>query len=119
MSFCGAAPGPGPFAEFLALLRQKLGWFNQRVPNARVFVVTDKTLYSPGESTWLSAFVREGAALMRGTHNFARLSAARGDISEVERRENAAGLTRTIERAEVDGAAQVADDGVAHRVELQ
>ena len=57
------APGPGPFAEFMKLLRQKLGWFNQRVPNQRVFVVTDKTLYAPGESIWLTAFVREGAAL--------------------------------------------------------
>ncbi len=45
--------------------------------------------------------MREGAALMCGTHNFARLSAARGDISEEERRENAAGLTRTIERVEI------------------
>ena len=57
------APGPGPFADFISTLRKKLGWFNQRVPNARVFVVTDKTLYTPGESIWLSAFVREGAAL--------------------------------------------------------
>ncbi len=57
------APTPGPFAEFLKTLRQRLGWFNQRVPNTRVFVVTDKTLYTPGESIWLTAFVREGAAL--------------------------------------------------------
>ncbi len=57
------APGPGPFAEFLKDLKQKLGWFNQRVPNTRVFIVTDKTLYTPGESVWLTAFVREGAAL--------------------------------------------------------
>jgi tRNA pseudouridine38-40 synthase len=45
--------------------------------------------------------LRQGTALLRGTHNFARLSAARGDISEAERRENAEGLTRTIHRAEV------------------
>ncbi|MBC7448738.1 MAG: hypothetical protein H7330_11840 [Hymenobacteraceae bacterium] len=61
------APGPGPFAEFLKTLRQKLTWFNQRVPNTRVFVVTDKTLYAPGESIWLTAFVREGAALVPAT----------------------------------------------------
>jgi len=48
-----------------------------------------------------TGLMREGAALMRGTHNFARLSAARGDISEEERRRNAEGLTRTIHRAEV------------------
>ncbi len=57
--------------------------------------------------------MREGAALLRGTHNFARLSAARGDISEVERRENAAGLTRTIERAEVF------DEGDVLRLEFE
>ena len=45
--------------------------------------------------------LREGAALLCGTHNFARLSANRGDMSEDERRENDEGLTRTITRAEV------------------
>ena len=48
-----------------------------------------------------TGLIREGAAILCGTHNFARLSAARGDISEEERRENADGLTRTIRRAEV------------------
>ncbi len=48
-----------------------------------------------------TGLMREGAALMRGTHNFARLSAARGDISEDERRENAQGLTRMIQRVEI------------------
>jgi tRNA pseudouridine38-40 synthase len=45
--------------------------------------------------------LRAGAEALRGTHNFARLSANRGDITEVERRENADGLTRTISRVEV------------------
>jgi tRNA pseudouridine38-40 synthase len=45
--------------------------------------------------------LREGLALLHGTHNFARLSAARGDILEVVRRENAEGLTRTMHRAEM------------------
>ncbi len=45
--------------------------------------------------------LQAGCQLMLGTHNFARLSANRGDISEEERRENAEGLTRTIQRAEV------------------
>jgi tRNA pseudouridine38-40 synthase len=43
----------------------------------------------------------QGAQLICGPHNFARLSANRGDISEVQRRENAEGLTRTIQRVEV------------------
>ncbi len=44
------------------------------------------------------ALLREGAEALRGTHNFARLSANRGDMSDEERRENAEGLTRTISR---------------------
>lgn len=59
------------------------------------------------------SLVREGALLLRGRHNFARLSAARGDISEEERRENAEGLTRTIHRADVF------DDGEALRLEFE
>lgn len=47
------------------------------------------------------SLMQVGAALMCGTHNFARLSAARGDISEEERRGNAEGLTRTIRRVEI------------------
>ncbi|WP_038163831.1 tRNA pseudouridine(38-40) synthase TruA [Verrucomicrobium sp. BvORR106] len=45
--------------------------------------------------------LRAGAALLTGTHNFARLSANRGDISEDERREDEDGLTRTVRRIEV------------------
>lgn len=42
--------------------------------------------------------LREGTTFLRGTHNFARLSANRGDITEEERRGNGEGLTRTISR---------------------
>jgi tRNA pseudouridine38-40 synthase len=45
--------------------------------------------------------LRAGLKLLEDTHNFARLSANRGDLSEDERREDAEGLTRTIQRAEV------------------
>jgi tRNA pseudouridine38-40 synthase len=45
--------------------------------------------------------LREGTTLLCGTHNFARLSANRGDITEEERRENGEGLTRTISRIDV------------------
>lgn len=88
------APGPGPFAEFLKTIRQKLGWFNQRVPNARVFVVTDKTLYAPGESIWLTAFVREGAALTP-------LTSKTGDAVTVELLDPKGAPTATI-RLELD-----------------
>ncbi len=42
-----------------------------------------------------------GARILEGTHNFARLSANRGDISDEQRRANAKGLTRTIHSIEV------------------
>jgi tRNA pseudouridine38-40 synthase len=45
--------------------------------------------------------LREGATLLCGTHNFARLSANRGDMTEEERRENGEGLTRTISRIDL------------------
>lgn len=45
--------------------------------------------------------LRASAESLLGTHNFARLSANRGDMSDIERRENAEGLTRTISRLEV------------------
>ena len=45
--------------------------------------------------------LRAGAALLKGTHNFARLSANRGDMTEDERREDGEGLTRTILRIDV------------------
>ena len=43
--------------------------------------------------------LREGLTLMQGTHNFVRLSANRGDQSEVERRLHPEASTRTIRRA--------------------
>lgn len=55
-------------------------------------------LYGPLDMEALS----EGAALLCGTHNFARLSANRGDLSEDRRRENAQGLTRTISNIRIE-----------------
>jgi tRNA pseudouridine38-40 synthase len=51
--------------------------------------------------------LREGAALLCGAHNFARLSANRGDLSEVERRAKGDGLVRTIHRIDVLDEADV------------
>ena len=47
------------------------------------------------------AALRECAQLLVGTHNFVRLSANRGDMSEVARRALPAKTTRTIRRVEV------------------
>ncbi len=45
--------------------------------------------------------LRRCAALLPGTHNFVRLSANRGDLSEEARREDPEVTTRTIHRVEV------------------
>jgi len=45
--------------------------------------------------------MRACATLLPGTHNFARLSANRGDMDEATRREDIAGTTRTMQRAEL------------------
>ena len=47
-----------------------------------------------------AAALKQCAALLRGTHNFSRLSANRGDLSDEERRANTAGMTRTLSRVE-------------------
>ena len=45
--------------------------------------------------------IRKGAAILQGKHNFARLSANRGDVSEIERRVDMAQLVRDVRRIEV------------------
>lgn len=45
--------------------------------------------------------LHHGAGILTGMHNFARLSANRGDMSEDERREDADGLTRTVRRIDI------------------
>jgi tRNA pseudouridine38-40 synthase len=45
--------------------------------------------------------LQESLPLLLGTHNFARLSANRGGLSEEERREDEHALTRTIQRAQM------------------
>lgn len=46
-------------------------------------------------------WLHEGAALLRGTHDFARLSAFRGGEKEASRRGDPASTTRTLRRVEV------------------
>ncbi len=47
------------------------------------------------------AALRECAAMLPGTHNFARLSANRGNVTDEERREDPANTTRTLTSVEV------------------
>lgn len=47
------------------------------------------------------ATLRSGAAILCGVHNFSRLSANRGDMSETARRLNPEAVTRTIRRIDI------------------
>jgi tRNA pseudouridine38-40 synthase len=49
------------------------------------------------------AALRNAAALLVGTHDFARLSANRAGEKEAERRQDPLNTTRTIQRVEVFG----------------
>jgi tRNA pseudouridine38-40 synthase len=53
------------------------------------------------------------ARLLVGTHNFSRLSVNRGHVSEKERRENPADVTRTLSRVEM----HVGDDTIEIEIE--
>lgn len=57
--------------------------------------------------------LRECARLLHGTHNFARLSANRGDMSEEERRLDPHGTTRTMRRVLV----QTRDEAIEIEIE--
>ena len=62
--------------------------------------------------------LRRCAAIVRGTHNFARFSANRGGISDEERREDEAALTRTLARVDVSTQAGGLRDPVVE-IELE
>jgi tRNA pseudouridine38-40 synthase len=53
------------------------------------------------------AALEKGCELLRGTHNFVRLSANRGDLPESERRQRPEKTTRTIFRAEMRDLGEV------------
>jgi hypothetical protein len=48
---------------FIKLLKEKFENFNKKIPQDRVYLQTDKTFYSPGETLWFSAFVRDAATM--------------------------------------------------------
>ena len=47
--------------DFLKSLKTKLSNFNSEYPEDRVYVQLDKPMYKPGETIWLSAFIRNAA----------------------------------------------------------
>ncbi len=53
--------------ELIRSMKQKLNEYNKQLPEDRVYVTLDKPLYEPGETVWLSAFVRDGQSLKPST----------------------------------------------------
>src|SRR5689334_6029167 len=46
--------------KFLQVLGQKLETYNQKLPQEKIYVQTDKAFYKPGEDIWLTAFIVNG-----------------------------------------------------------
>ena len=55
--------------SFIKALKQKFEVFNKKIPQDRVYLQTDKTFYSPGETLWFSAFVRDAATMKASTQS--------------------------------------------------
>ena len=49
--------------EFIKSVKEKLTAYNKQLPEDRIYVQMDKPMYSPGETMWLSVFVRNGQTL--------------------------------------------------------
>ncbi len=47
---------------FLALLQQKLEDYNQKLPQEKLYIQTDKPFYQPDETVWFQAYVLDGLA---------------------------------------------------------
>jgi uncharacterized protein YfaS (alpha-2-macroglobulin family) len=47
--------------DFIRNLKEKFDKFHKKIPQDRVYLHTDKTFYSPGETIWFSAYVRDAA----------------------------------------------------------
>jgi len=49
--------------EFIRTLKKKTSAFTTQLPEDRVYLSSDKPFYEPGETIWLSVFVRDGQSL--------------------------------------------------------
>jgi hypothetical protein len=49
--------------DFIKSVKEKLTAYNKQMPEDRLYVQMDKPMYSPGETMWLSVFVRNGQTL--------------------------------------------------------
>jgi uncharacterized protein YfaS (alpha-2-macroglobulin family) len=52
---------------FIQALKEKFEHFNKKIPQDRIYLHTDKTFYSPGETLWFSAYVRDAASMKTST----------------------------------------------------
>jgi len=48
---------------FLKSLKERFESFHKKIPQDRVYLHTDKTFYSPGETLWFSAYVRDASTM--------------------------------------------------------
>ncbi|NNM15867.1 MAG: hypothetical protein HKO56_04340, partial [Bacteroidia bacterium] len=53
--------------DFVQELKEKLNNYYNTLPEDRVYVQTDKTLYRPGETIWLSTYLLDGKTLKAST----------------------------------------------------
>lgn len=60
---------------FIKTLKEKFDVFNRKIPQDRVYLHTDKTYYTPGESIWFSAYVRDASTMK---------ASAQSDILQVQ-----------------------------------
>src|SRR6218665_374383 len=49
--------------DFIRSLKQKLGAYNEQMPEDRVYLQFDKPMYEPGDDIWFSAFVRDASTM--------------------------------------------------------
>ncbi|CAN5358256.1 hypothetical protein BH09BAC5_BH09BAC5_02190 [soil metagenome] len=49
--------------DFIKSVKAKMTAYNKQLPEDRIYVQMDKPMYSPGETMWLSVFVRNGQTL--------------------------------------------------------
>lgn len=61
--------------DFIKSVKEKVNAYTKQLPEDRIYVQMDKPLYSPGETMWLSIFVRNGQTLK---------SSKKSDIVHVE-----------------------------------
>lgn len=71
--------------DFLKSLKTKLDNFNSEYPEDRVYVQLDKPMYKPGETIWLSAFIRNASTMKTSQKSdilYVELIDPKGNVSQ-------------------------------------